>query len=62
MQQDTKKIYAFINGIIGRASENPLPKSDSNEQLAEEFVEHFMAKIKKIWDALENHPIYKPEH
>ena len=26
------------------------------------FAEHVMAKIKKIWDALENHPIYKPEH
>ena len=39
-----------------------LPKSDSDEQLAKEFAEYFMAKIKKIWDALENHPIYKPEH
>ena len=47
---------------MGRASENPLPKSDSDEQLAEEFAEHFMTKIKKIWDALENHPMYKPEH
>ena len=61
-KQDTKKLYAFDNGIIGRASENPLPKSDSGEQLTEEFAEHFMVKIKKIQDALENHPIYKPEH
>ena len=61
-EQDTKKLYAFVNGIIGRASENPLPKSDSYVQLIEEFAEHFMIKIKKIWDALENHPIYKPEH
>ena len=61
-KQDTKKLYAFVNNIIGRASENPLPNRDSNEQLAEEFAEHFMAKIKKIQDTLENHPIYKPEH
>ena len=60
--QDTKKLYAFVNSIIGRASENPLPKNDSIEQLAEEFAEHFMAKIKKIWDVLENHPTFKPEH
>ena len=51
-EQDTKKLYAFINGIMGRTSENPLPKSDSNEQLTEEFAEHFMTKIKKIRDAL----------
>ena len=61
-EQDTRKLYAFINSIIGRPSENPFPKSDSDEQLAEEFAEYFMAKIKKIQDALENHPIYKPEH
>ena len=57
-----KKLYAFVNNIIGRASENPLPKRESDEQLTEEFTDHFMAKIKKIQDALENHPIYRPEH
>ena len=57
-----KKLYAFVNNIIGRASENPLPKKDSDEQLPEEFAEHFMAKIMKTWDALEYHPIYKSEH
>ena len=61
-KHDTEKLYTFVNNIIGRASENPLPKRDSDEQLTEEFAEHFMAKIKKIQDALENHPIYKPEH
>ena len=61
-KQDTKKLYAFVNNIIGRASENPLPKRESDEQLAEEFSDHFMAKIKKIRDALENYPIYKPVH
>ena len=47
-KQDTKKLYAFVNNIIGRASLNPLPKRESDEQLAEEFADHFMAKIKKI--------------
>ena len=47
-KQDTKKLYAFVNNIIGRASENPLPKRESDEQLTEKFADHFMAKIKKI--------------
>ena len=46
--KDTKQLYAFVNNIIGRVSENPLPKRDSDEQLTEEFAEHFMAKIKII--------------
>ena len=25
-EQDTKKLYAFINSIVGKASENPLPR------------------------------------
>ena len=25
-EQDTKKLYAFVNGIIGRSSENPMPE------------------------------------
>ena len=61
-KQDTKKLYAFVNNIIGRASANPLPKRESDEQLTEEFADHFIAKIKKIQDALENYPIYKPVH
>ena len=60
-KQDTKKLYAFVNSIIGRVLENPLPKRDSNEQLTEEFAEQVMAKVKKIWDALENQATYKPE-
>ena len=62
MQTRYKKLYVFVNNIIGKASGNHLPKRESDEQLAEEFAELFMAKIKKIQDVLENHPIYKPEH
>ena len=39
-----------------------MPKSDSDEQLAEELKDYFIAKIKKICDSLENHPMYKPVH
>ena len=30
-KQDTKKLYAFVSNVIGRASENPLPKRESDE-------------------------------
>ena len=61
-KQDTKKLYAFVNGILGRTSENPMPKSDSDEQLAEELVDNFMTKIKEILESIENHPMYKSVH
>ena len=38
-EQDTKKLYAFVNSIIGKTSENPIPKSDSDKQFAEEFAD-----------------------
>ena len=37
-----------------------MPKHDSNDQLAEEFANYFMDKIKKIRDDLEQHPKYIP--
>ena len=61
-EQDTKKLYDFVNSIIGRSSENLMPKSDSDELLAEECADYFIAKIRKICNSLENHPIYKPVH
>ena len=39
-----------------------MPKSHCDEQLAEEFADYFIAKIKKIHDSLKNHPTYKPAH
>ena len=59
---DTKKLYAFANGIIGRASENPIPKSHCNVQMAEGFADYSMAKIKKMCDSLKNYLTYKPVH
>ena len=59
---DTKKLYAFVNGITGRTSENRMPKSHCDEQQAEEFADYCMAKIKKIHDSLKDYPTYKPVH
>ena len=59
-KQDTKKLYTLLNRIVGRTLENSMPKHDSNDQLAEEFANYFMDKIKKIRDNLEQHPKYIP--
>ena len=39
-----------------------MPKSHCDEQLAEEFMDYFMAKIKEICDSLKSYPTYKPVH
>ena len=36
-----------------------MPDTTDNKQLAEEFAEFFMGKIKKILDALDSHSIYE---
>ena len=44
---DTKKLYSLVNGLMGRTSENPMPKSESDDQLAENFADFFMEKKRK---------------
>ena len=45
--QDTKKLYSVINGLIGRTMDNPMPESESDKQLAEDFADYFMEKNQK---------------
>ena len=59
-KQDTKKLYTLVNRIVGCTLENSMPKHDSNYQLAKEFANYFMDKIKKIRDDREQHPKYIP--
>ena len=59
-EQDTKKLYTLVNRIVGCTSENSMPKHNSDDQLAEEFTNYFMDKIKKIRYDLEQHPKYIP--
>ena len=56
----TKKLYSLVNGLMGRTSENPMPKGESDDQLEENFVDFFMEKIKKICDSLHDYDVYKP--
>ena len=60
--QDTKKLYSIVNGLIGRTVENPMPESESDEQLAEDFTDYLLEKIKKIQDLLSSYQQYKLNH
>ena len=44
---DTKKLYSLVNGLMVRTSENPMPKSELDDQLAENFADFFMEKNKE---------------
>ena len=39
-----------------------MPESESDKQLAEDFADYFMEKIKRIWDLLSGFQKYKLNH
>ena len=57
---DAKKLYTLINSLTNNNKDNPLPKSQSDEGLANEFAQYFISKIKLIRDPLDSHPLCKP--
>ena len=58
-EHDTKKMYRLIDNITGRTVESPLPKSVSDETLANDFANFFIDKIQKICDELQQHDKYR---
>ena len=58
-KHDIKKMYRLINKITGRTAENPMPESDSDETLVNDFANFFIDNIWKICDALQ-HNKYTP--
>ena len=58
---DMRKLYAVVNGLLGTTKCNPLPKCDSDDELAESFASFFLDKIKKIQDNLDSHPLFVPD-
>ena len=58
--RDMKKLYKGIIGITSNNPANPMPDNMDDKQLAEEFAEFFMVKIKKICEALDSHPTHEP--
>ena len=58
---DAKKLYTLINNLTNNTKDNPLPKSQSNEGIANEFAQRIcMSQIKSIRDVLDSHPQYEP--
>ena len=53
-----RKLYALVNSILCTMKCNLLPDCDSDDELAESFASFFLDKIKKIWDNLDNHPLF----
>ena len=46
--------------MTGKKKSNPLPPSRNNEELADEFASFFINKIRKIREALDTSPKFKP--
>ena len=45
---------------MGKKADNPLPASDSDTTLANEFANYFIDKVEAIRNDLINHPPYSP--
>ena len=58
--RDSKKLYDLVSNLPGTKAVNPLPEHNDSEQLANEFADFFMEKIRKIRSSLDAHPIFNP--
>ena len=57
---DTKQTYKLIAKLTGSTSENPLPDSNSDLELSEEFADFFLNKITTIRAKLDNYEKFEP--
>ena len=44
----TKKLHKLINNMISGKTQNPMPPNKTDEELANEFANHFLDKVEKI--------------
>ena len=58
--RNSKKLYHLISNLTGTKVTNPLPEHNNSEQLANEFADFFMEKIRKIQSSLDTYPIFNP--
>ena len=58
---NTRKLYQLTDVLSGRSCENPLPSATSDENLANEFADFFLNKIKSIRKMFVDIPSFKPE-
>ena len=62
-KNDSSKLYSLLKGLLGKSNdENPLPNRSSDSQLANEFSEYFLLKVKSFSDMFENIPASKSQH
>ena len=57
---NTKKLYQIVAELTGKKSDNPMPPGEGDSTVAEKFADHFMCKIAKIRDSLQDYPKYEP--
>lgn len=62
LKGDSKALHELINALTGSRKVNPLPDSNSDQKLAEDFAEFFINKIQKIRDDLKEYPLFNPPH
>ena len=55
---NTKKLYSLVSYLTRSEIENPMLPGKMDDELAEEFAEYFMQKIKTIREGLEYHLHY----
>ena len=55
---DAKKLYSLMSYLTGTKVDNPMPQHTDEDQLADEFTDFFMRKIKTIHNSLAELPIY----
>jgi exonuclease III len=60
--KDSKALYQLVNNITGVKKVNPLPDSQSDKHLAEEFADFFLGKIIKIRQDLCEKSLYTPSN
>ena len=58
--KDSKKLFELVSKLTGSKATNPMPNHKDTQQLTEEFADHFLNKIVRICDALDDLPLYIP--
>jgi len=53
---NVKKLYSVTSKLLGREKENPLPSCSNDVDLANDFLQYFSNKIKKLRAQLDNIP------
>ena len=61
-QNDSRKLFSSIATVSGSLKSNPLPDSDSDSALADDFAEYFWSKIETIRSTFSLGDVYEPRN